>query len=197
MKKVIIICSLMCSIFLISCSNGKQMEKSFEQIHTLETEMSSIQEKVYRLDEEEAMIYEEIIAMGTVDETKIEELANEAFLKLEKKLQYLKEEKEIYNDTKEELIKLGKLNEKETDEAVSEMYLLLQERYTYYEDMYDEQVRSIQLNEELYELLAQGANRKQVEETLHEINEHEVANRANHEQINILTERYNELILER
>lgn len=197
MRKVILICSLMLSIFLISCSNGKQIERSFEQLHILETDMSKIQEKVYALDEAEAKIYEEIIALGTADETEIEELANAAFLKLEKKLQYVKEEKEMYNDAKKELINIGKLNEKDTDEVVSEMYLLLQERYTYYEDMYDEQIRSIQLNEELYELLAQGANRKQVEEILHEINEHEVVNQANHEQINVLTEKYNELILER
>src|SRR5699024_6666291 len=103
MKRLIIICSLMLVIFLTSCSNVKQLEKAFVEIQTMETEMNHIQEKVYALDEEEATIYEEIITVGGIRGKEIEELANEAFLNLEKKSHYLKEEKEIYHAANEVL----------------------------------------------------------------------------------------------
>src|SRR5699024_10204173 len=138
-----------------------------------ETEMNHIQEKVYALDEEEATIYEEIITVGGIRGKEIEELANEAFLNLEKKSHYLKEEKEIYHAANEVLKKIEKLNEKESDETVDEMLMLLQERYTYYDEIYDEQEKSVKLTEDLYKLLVKGANRNQIEEVLQDINETE------------------------
>src|SRR5699024_1826640 len=197
MKRLIIICSLMFVIFLTSCSNVKQMEKTFVEIHTLETEMNNIQEKVYALDEEEAEIYEEIITRGGIQGKEIGELANEAFLNLEEKSRYLKEEKEIFHAANEALKRIEKLNEKESDETVDEMIMLLQERYTYYDEIYNEQEKSVQLNEDLYKLLIKGANRNQIEEVLQDINEKEGVIQTNHEQFNLLTDKYNEVSLER
>lgn len=196
MKRFIIISSLIFSILLTSCSSGKQMEKSFAQIHSLETEMRDIQEKVYRIDEEEAVIFEKIIAMGGSKEKDIEQLIKEAYVKLEKKSHYLKEEKDIFIEAREELTNVEKIYKEGSDEVVKEMISLLKERYTYYEAMHEEQIQSIELNEELYQLLIKKANRKQIEGVLQEINEQAVAIQANHKQFNILTEKYNELVLE-
>lgn len=195
MKKQILLWAIIFSLFLSGCTKEKQMNKLFAKIQTIEEEIHEAQEEIYRLDERESAIFEEITSFGNNDQQPIEQLVKEALHILEDKKQEMDLVIASFETAQARLADLEEIVSKgDIDIDQIRLMELIQKRYTYYEKMYDKQLTSINLHEDLYGAFLKEVNVNDIKKMLQVINDNGKMMEKHYEQANELTEEFNVLI---
>ena len=156
--KHFLILLLLCFV-LISCqSNDHVIETIYDHLTAtvlIEENFEKYQEKINELESEEHEIYNELIGLGDDDKEEIKELTKEAIYILDEKMEYIQLIKETLAESRKEFIKIEPFIDQVKDEVqleyVNKMYDTMIKRYESYDKVYDSNVDSVQLTNELYE----------------------------------------------
>jgi len=156
--KHFLILLLLCFV-LISCqSNDHVIETIYDHLTAtvlIEENFEKYQEQINELESEEHEIYNELIGLGDDDKEEIKELTKEAIYILDEKMEYIQLIKETLAESRKEFIKIEPFIDQVKDEVqleyVNKMYDTMIKRYESYDKVYDSNVDSVQLTNELYE----------------------------------------------
>lgn len=148
-------------IGLIACS---EKEMVINEVHhhlneavTIEVDFESYQNELNELEKKDTELYNLIVTLSDNDLEEQQRLINDAKEVLSKKKEILKMISEMIQESKKEFEQIeplmDKLEESEHIEQVQKMYDAMMERYGAYNNLYDSYIVSIELTNELYDLI--------------------------------------------
>ncbi|TYR79888.1 chromosome partitioning protein [Priestia megaterium] len=185
---------------IIGCSNNVSPElevyKALEKVAEQEMQFSKQQEPLTELEEQENVLYNEIISLGMKEKDSIDVKATEALRVLSEREVHLKNEKvsidkseKQFNRAKE---KMNLLEEGKLKSNASKLAGLMEDRYQAYDVLYNSYIKSIELDRKLYTML-QGESVKlsDLEAQISLINKMYAQVKEHNEQFNELTIEYN------
>ncbi|MFD1849198.1 YkyA family protein [Oceanobacillus bengalensis] len=199
-KKISVLLSIWLLMFLVACSG----ETTEEQIHThleeavkLEEDFENKQSEITQLELEEQEIYGQIIELGTEDINQIIELSKKAIEIIDERSALISKEKESVEASKNEFNKVEDLIpelDKETKESARKLVDVMGSRYNSYDNLYEAYTLSLELEEELYNMLQrEDLEQEELTEHINRINDSYQQVLDANEEFNGYTVEYNNL----
>lgn len=192
-------------ITILTIMYGCGTTSAEEQIHQHLTKAIKMEEsfqeqqlKITELETEEQEIYNQIVAQNAAeDKRKLQELSEQAVRSINERAKEVEVEKESIEASRKEFknIKdlLPDIEEPKAREKAEEMYSKMFRRYEAYDSLYATYQNTLELEKELYTMLMEDPDQKQLTAHIQKINEsYEKVLNAN-EQFNLYTIEYNEL----
>lgn len=186
----VIFLSVILGVILTACGGEEPAEFIYEHLEEAVQIEHSVADKQGPLTEAEELEhewYEEMLALS--DEDEIQELSQQAIESAEERRTLMNDEKVIIEEAYEEFQQskefITELDEEVATHAV-QLVQTMEERYELYEQLFNKYNETIELDIELYELIAQE------DLTVEELQEqHDLVNEA-YEEINELNNNFNE-----
>lgn len=164
--------------FLVSCwtSPEEALIEQLEKAAQLEGNFSMEQKRLLAAEEKDAMIFQQLISTSLDRREQIDMLTNEALQTVELKRESLEIEKASleagYKQLQQSERLLKKLNHEKLKQLVEELFQKNEKRYETYEQLFKHYERSIELDRQLYVMLANDhVAMLEIEATIHQIND--------------------------
>lgn len=199
-RSIFILLSTFIILFIVGCNGQSTEEKIFnhlEETIVLEQSFEEEQKKINELELKDQELYEEIIQLDLDDFEKIVTLSEEAIEYLDEREEYLQNEKESIEASKDEFLKIEQLIDKLSEENLKKqgeaMYESMINRFNAYDDVYETYSSSIENTKKLYESLQdEDIDEKEIVSLITKVNDsYELVFEAN-DLFNEETEQYND-----
>ncbi|MBB6452422.1 hypothetical protein HNQ94_000867 [Salirhabdus euzebyi] len=146
-----------------------------EEALSLEEPFAEQQQHLLELEQQESELYNEIINLGMDKFEQIQEKANDAITLVNQRTTSIQQEMESIDAAKEEFEKIAPmiqhLENSEAKEKAQEMYDVMQERYVAYIQLYEAYMKSLEQDENLYEMLKQeNTTEQELEDQIDQVN---------------------------
>lgn len=190
-----------CFLILVGCQFGESTEEKMynhlEEAVALEDQFREQQEPLAKAEKKEQKLYDEIVALSMDEFDKIKSLSTEAEALAEKRMGYLKKEKESIDAAYEEFENIKDLSEELEGEEVQKSAKTLIEkmdnRYSAYQNLYKEYKTAIELDKKLYSMLQEKElTLEQLQEQIKKVNEQYSKVSKQKEEFNKYTTEFND-----
>ena len=189
------------SLFLTGCLGQKTVEEKMydvlEKVVSVEARFEAQQAPLLELEKEEKKLYENMVSIGIKEQEKLNKLADEAIVIVDKRKERIMEEQKSMEASEREFEKLdplvGKLNDLELEDRVDELSEVMNQRYQIHRKLSEYYLEGLGLDTDLYKMLkSEDRPIEKLEKQIILINEtYDQVLEAN-KQFNELTEKYNE-----
>lgn len=198
MYYLILLVSIMFMLTACGESVQKQIYGHLEETVALEKEFSKNQKELVKLEKKEQAIYDKIIDLSSDKLDEIKELSKEANELIDKRFDLIKQEHDSLQTAKEEFIKVKSLKDdladEEVEQSVNQLYGKMIERYDAYNTIFKTYKKSLDLEKELYNMLAaEDSTQDQLSKQIELLNEHYEKIIEANKTFNKKTEEYNKL----
>lgn len=182
-------------------SSVNDIHALLESVVELEQQFEEQQDPLVELEKEEKEIYSQIIALGMKEFDKIVSLSNDALQIVEKRKEHMELEEASLQASKSEFKKLTPLIEELDDEELkkkaNELQETMKERYNTHDILYDNYMKGLGFDTELYQLFQkEDLSLEQLEEQIAKINDTYKVVLESNKSFNDYTKKYNDIKFE-
>lgn len=201
-KKILFFSLLLSLSFLLAGCFGQQspeekMFEAMEEVVHLEKGFEESQGPLVEFEKKEKELYEKIISLGNKDKEQIVKLSDEALTAVSERKKHMEKEQKSIKVSKEKFNSISPLiqdlDDKDLKKTANELYDIMSRRYEIHDDLYENYMKGIQYDTELYGMLKDNEiSFDQLDDQVTKINQtYEKVLNAN-EQFNEKTNKYNE-----
>lgn len=175
----------------------EEIYEVLEKVVAKEKIFEEQQTPLMSLEKQEKVLYDKIITLGIKDQEQINKLSDEALQLLDEREKLMKKEQSSIDASKKEFNKIKKLNKELEDPKVKKeadaLFDVMQKRYVAHEDLYEDYMKSLSYDRELYQMFkVKDLSIDSLEDQVNKLNESYNEIFTSNEKFNELTENYNE-----